>query len=132
MFNQTLIELRSLVQHRLQILLAHKGKINSLEELLSAWVYGYRLLQFLESWEVFHYDFVRCLYQGVLVCNTFEIFVEFIFYASEDVFFRFLTLMNEHQIVNDVDVGEVLNRFSHDVLLFGLGSFNVIKSLFKS
>lgn len=120
------------MQHGLQILLTHKSKVNPLEELLPAGVYRDRLFQFLEGWEVLHYHFVRSRYQSVLVLNSFEVLVESFLYAGEGLVFRFLTLVHEHQIVDDVDVGEVLNGFSHDVLLFRLSLLNVIESLFKS
>lgn len=93
------------MQHRLQVLLAHQCQVDPLEELLSAWVYGHRSLQLCKLWEASHYHIVRLLYQIVLVGNSFEVSGELLLLRVEGFFLGLLTLMHEHQVIDDVDVG---------------------------
>ena len=59
-----------------------------------------------EFWEAYYYHIVRLLYQIVLVGNSFEVSGELLLLRVEGFFLGLLTLMHEHQIVDDVDVGD--------------------------
>ena len=61
MVNQSVVELRALVQHRTQILLTQQGKVDSLEELLSGRINGDTLLELAKVGHVLLDDCVRGL-----------------------------------------------------------------------
>lgn len=90
------------MHHIFKVLLAHDGKINSLEELLSSWINSNGLLELAEVWPVGLDHSISLRYQ----CFLFRYFLNFsiilIFHSLEDLFFICLILMDCHKLLDNI------------------------------
>ena len=100
-----------------------------LEELLASWVHRDSLLHLLEVSELF-IDRLVCLLDISLELGDFlEEFVKLFSFIGKYFIFGLYPLVDFHQLILDVDVRQLLNCITQDILLLFLAFLNLIKSL---
>lgn len=104
MLHESGVELRALVNLVLKVLLTHKGHVDSAEELLSDGVNCETLLYLFERWESLHDNLVSGLDDFFLLVGSSEVLVEFFFMLIDDFILGFVSLMDFHELLDDVQV----------------------------
>ena len=129
-FDEPLVEVRSLVKHIFKISLAHESEVDSLEEGLFCWVDGNSRLQLLELIIILRNNHIRCLNEVFLLANTDPDFVEFFFLLQEDFIFGLLASMYLHEMLDHIQIRQLCHGLRKKFGLLRFGAFDVVEGLF--
>ena len=129
MVHQSRVELTALVEHALHIKLGHQRHFDLLEELLSRRVHGNGLLQLLELGEVSRDALISGLDALLVLTDFLEELVEGISLVSEHLVLGLDSLVNFHQVLDDVEVGQLLHSLAEHLTLLRLALVDGVEGL---
>jgi hypothetical protein len=129
MVNESGVELGSLAEDILDVLLANESEVNLLEEFLARRVGGDCLLKLLEVGHARLDGVLRLLDEVILLATRREYFIEFLLLFHEHRILRLLPRVHLHQVLHDVDVCQALHCLSQDLSLFPLCVRDILKGV---